>query len=169
MSSKYFYSVSLVFFPPLRTIFDWKTPTAYIFAFAFQCLVTAYAVVIGAVLLIHMFTTIWLFVAFIDDIKTDMRALDAYEKTKISEQHFYEHLCDLIKFHTEIKQLSCYIHCALISTNYPMVALTFIFRVFAQFGKAYGLLFILNLLWTASAMVVVLVSLQMELVEYNLV
>lgn len=44
-----------------------------------------------------------------------------------------------------------------------------IFSVFAQFGEAYGLLFIMDLLWTASTMAVVLVSLQMELVECNFV
>lgn len=106
MSIEDYYCVAFVFFPLSRTIFDWRTPTAYIFAFLFQSLVTAYAVIVGSVLLIHFSRTIWLFVAFVDDIKIDMSALDAHKRNKISDNKLYEYLCDIIKFRIEIKQLS---------------------------------------------------------------
>lgn len=41
------------------------------------------------------------------------------------------------------------------------------FRLLSKLGSTYALNFMLNLLWTASTMAVLLVSLQMELVEFN--
>lgn len=76
------------------------------YAFTLEFLVTAYIVTVGSSLMLHAFGTIRLFIAFVDDIKTDMNALDAYKRNKISNAKFYYHLCEFIRFHTEIKQLS---------------------------------------------------------------
>lgn len=105
----------MIFF---RELFDWRTPTAYFIAFTLQFLITAYVVLVGSVLLMHTLRSIWLFMAFVDDIKTDMSALDAYERNEVSNDKLYEYLCDFIKFHTEIKQLSHCMSYGSISSNY---------------------------------------------------
>lgn len=152
----------------LRSIFDWRTPTTYMYAFTLEFLVTAYIVTVGSCLMLHSFGTIRLFMAFVDDIKTDMRALDAYKRNKISVAKFYDYLCEFIKFHTEIKQLS---HCMSFSIPYLNETILYsslsFFRLLTEFGNTYALFFTMNLLWTASTEAVLLVSLQMELVEYN--
>lgn len=87
-------------------MFDWRTPTTYIFAFTYQLLVTACIVIVGSVLLLQGFGSIWILIAFIGDIKSDMSALDAYKRNETSDAVLYKHLCEFIKFHTEIKQLA---------------------------------------------------------------
>lgn len=155
-------------YPILRTIFDWRTPTTYMYAFTFELLATAYIVTVGSSLLLHAFGTIRLFMAFVDDIKTDMRALNAYKRNKKSVAKFYDYLCEFIKFHTEIKQLSHRMPFSISYLNESILYSSFsFFRLLTEFGDTYALFFTINLLWTASTEAVLLVSLQMELVKYN--
>lgn len=80
----------------------------YFFAFAFQFLVTGYAIIVGSALLLHALASMWLFTAFVDDIKSDMGALNAYKRNETSDAKLFKHLCEFIQFHAEIKQLG---HC----------------------------------------------------------
>lgn len=149
-----------------RTIFEWRTPTAYIFAFTFQFITAAYAIISAIVLLIHSFGSCWIFIAFVDDIQIDMCALDTHKRNGASNAKFYEYLINFIQLRKKIKQLS---HCILfesITMNlYNCSHFLRFFRLLAKFINMYALPFMLNLVWTASTMVVVLVSLQMELVK----
>lgn len=97
------YEIILIFFR-LRTIFDWRTSTTYIIAFTLQFLFTAYLSVNDTVLMAHSFGSVWMFMAFVDDITIDLANLDTYNRSKTSAARLYEHLCEFIRFHTEIKQ-----------------------------------------------------------------
>lgn len=90
----------------LRSVFEWRAPTTYLFAFTTQFLFTAYVCINGSALMSHSFASVWLFMAIVDDIKIDMSALDAHNGNKTSDARLYEYLCEFIKFHTEIKQFS---------------------------------------------------------------
>lgn len=54
----------------------------------------------------HSFASVWLFMAFVDDITIDINGIDTFNRNKTSDAKLYEYLCEFIKFHTEIKQLS---------------------------------------------------------------
>lgn len=154
-------------FNVLRKMSDWRTPTKYMAAFIFESLATAYVVMVGASLLLHGFGSCLLLMAFIKDIETDLRSLNAHKRNKITDAEFYKYICKFIQFHTEIKQL-----CHGFWLGLTSIINTIIFFIFnsltENLGTTYALLFTSNLLWTLSTMAVVLVSLQMELVEYNL-
>lgn len=89
-------------------IFNRRTPIAYLFAFTLQFLAAAYTILVGTTLMLHVFGSIWLFMAFVYDVRTEMDGLDAYRQTEISDAKFYKHLCEFIQFHSDIKQLR---HC----------------------------------------------------------
>lgn len=75
------------------------------FAFTFESIATAYVVMVGASLLLHGFGSCWILMAFVDDIKADMSALDAYKRNKTFAAKHYEDLCKFIGFHSQIRQL----------------------------------------------------------------
>lgn len=87
-----------------RAIFDWRTPTTYVFAFTVQFLFIAYVSVNDSALLAHSFGSVWMLMAFVDDIAIDLSILDTYNRKDTSDARLYEHLCEFIRFHTEIKQ-----------------------------------------------------------------
>lgn len=89
-----------------RAIFDWRTPTAYFFAFICEMLGMAYAMIVGLVPLIHALGACWILIAFIDDIKTDMSTLIARKKKGISVAKLYVNLIEFIHLREEMKQLS---------------------------------------------------------------
>lgn len=95
-----------------------------------------------------------------------MRALDAHKRSKTSDAKFYKFLIDFIQLRKEIKQLS-HKHVIRSQLNgiYALHSLPLFFRLLGKFSYTYALPFTLNLLWTATTMAVVLVSLQMEMVE----
>lgn len=94
----------IVCFLRFRTIFDWRTPTTYMFAFIVQFLFIAYASVNDSALLSHSFGSVWMFMASVDDIKIDMSNLNDLNRNETSDAKLYEYLCEFIRFHTEIKQ-----------------------------------------------------------------
>lgn len=112
-----------------RTIFDWRTPTTYIFAFTFEFIAAAYIILVAIVLLMHAFGSCWILIAFVDDIKTDLSALDAYKRNQISEVKLYEYFCEYIRLYKDIKQLSDWhvILFDLILINQTIIFLIFIF------------------------------------------
>lgn len=114
----------------LRAIFDWRSPTAYIFAFTFEILATACAMTVGVVLLIHSFGSCWILIAFIDDIKTDMGALNAHKNTGLSVAKLYANLIVFLRLRKEIKQLSQCILCDLISSRLSIWYLNICARTF---------------------------------------
>lgn len=90
----------------LRALFEWRTPTAYIVAFTLQILALVFAMTIGLVLLIHAFGSCWILIAIIDDIKTDMSALNAHKRNGISVAKLYANLIVFLRLRKELKQLS---------------------------------------------------------------
>ena len=89
-----------------REIFDWKTPTTYIFAFIFELIGGAYVLIVAAILLIHGIGSVLMSIAFLDDIRIDLKKLNKFKKLKKTEAELYENLCEFIQFHSRIKQLS---------------------------------------------------------------
>lgn len=98
-----------------RAIFDWRSPTAYIFAFTFEILATSCAMTVGLVLLIHAVGSCWILIAFIDDIKTEMSSLNAQKRTGIHVAKLYANLIVFLRLRKELKQLSQCILCDPIS------------------------------------------------------
>lgn len=74
--------------------------------FIFQVIATVYVAMVASSLILHGFGSCWLFVAFLDDLKAELFALNAYRRKKISDTKLYKQLRETIQFHSEIKQLS---------------------------------------------------------------
>lgn len=98
------------------------------FAFTVQFLFTGYMSVNDSALMVHSFGSVWMFMAFVDDITIDLGNLDTYNRKKTSDARLYEHLCEFIRFNTEIKQLS---DCEWLSHPFPINCVEFI--VFISF------------------------------------
>lgn len=94
-------------FPFWRSIFDWRNPFGYIFAFVFELIGAAYLMLICACLMSQGFSSCWLFIAFADDLKSELSALNKYTRTKRKTKlQIYDQIHKFFQFHTKVKQLS---------------------------------------------------------------
>lgn len=89
-----------------REVFDWRNPTGFIFAYIIEQSVSAYITMVAASLIIHGFGSIWIFLAFVDDMCIELISLNDYKKTKKNPIIIYKHLCSIIHFQNQIKKLS---------------------------------------------------------------
>lgn len=136
----------------------------YIITFSFQLVVAVFAAGVASTLILHAFGSCWMFVTFMDDLTMDIITLNEYDGKEGSDVQLYEQLREFIEFHAEIKQLSLNSEA---TNGYQYIpVLMFIFRLLAILRDIYSLIFTSNLLWTVSVLGVLLLSLQMELVEY---
>lgn len=89
-----------------REIFEWKTPITYIIAFLTELICGAYVLTVAAILITYGIGSVLISIAFLDDIHADLNALNKYNKFKKTDAKLFEHLCEFIRFHSAIKQLS---------------------------------------------------------------
>lgn len=87
----------------------------------------------------------WLFFTFAKDLKFELLALDNLAKEKAnSDASIINRFCEIIKLHTDIKQLSA--DETNLLCNCIRYKIVFICRSFIDFCTAYKILFTLNLL-----------------------
>lgn len=92
-----------------RSIIDWKNPFGYIFAFGFEFMGAAYIMLTCASLLSQGFSSCWLFIAFADDLRSELSDLNKFTKHKIKRKtklETYEHIRKFFQFHSKVKELS---------------------------------------------------------------
>lgn len=89
-----------------RYPFDWKTPIGFFIVSTWQC-ITLIVVVRFVACMVPMALG-WLLITFSlnKDWKNDLRSLDEMVKTKQPRADIIEHITEIIRSHSNIKQLS---------------------------------------------------------------
>lgn len=90
-----------------RSIFDWRLPSTYIFAFIIELCVGAYLAMVALILMLHGIGSCCLLLTFIDDVDAELNTLNEYKKMKEIRMKIRGDLSKFIKFQSKIKQLRC--------------------------------------------------------------
>lgn len=101
-------------------------------------------------------------IAFADDIKAEMNALDERNQSEGNEAEFYRRFCKLIRFHSSAIQLSSqqiegFVRS--VTNNSPLNRFT------NEFYDVFNLVYTFYFLWTGATICDTLLMLQMEMVE----
>lgn len=87
--------------------FDWHAPLGYSIALLEQAIVAYCACCMTSPVTCFIAGSCWLFVAFVEDITSDLCALNAEIKsTNANQMDVKKRFCEIINLYSDVKQLS---------------------------------------------------------------
>lgn len=135
-----------------------------------QAISAYYALVCVCSTLCFLVGSIWLFIAFIEDISQELSMLDVDQKIDAKQTDKLQRFCHVIQLYSDVKQLSDGVISYDLRINNRICRPRFVFfffRLISQFNSIYEFVVLSFFLWTLSTIGSSLLVIQSEAVEYK--